>query len=128
MLRVKLNYLDAETKRRQDIANRYRSEITNKIIQLPQWKDDANHVFHLFVIQIENRNEFQQYLSNHGIQTVIHYPIPPHKQKAYKQWEGVSLPLTEKMHEQVLSLPIDPTMNDEDVLTIIEKINGYKYK
>lgn len=123
MLRVKLGYLDQETARRREIANYYRREITNPLIQLPKWNNDDNHAFHLFVIQTAQRDELQQYLAENGVQTVIHYPIPPHKQPAYKQWNELSLPLTEKIHQQVLSLPIDPTMEDQCLTKIINCIN-----
>lgn len=126
MLRVKLGYLDHETTRRREIANCYRSGITNPLIQLPEWNNDDNHVFHLFVIQTPKRDELQQYLTENGVQTVIHYPIPPHKQPAYAKWNQQSLPVTEKIHQQVLSLPIDPTMIDDDILRVIHVINMYK--
>lgn len=125
MLRVKLGYLDQETERRQEIANRYRNEITNSLIQLPQWKKDEHHVFHLFVIQTKSRDKLQHYLMENNIQTVIHYPIPPHKQPAYSKWNSLSLPLTEKIHQQVLSLPIDPTMTNSDISNVINAINEY---
>ena len=125
MLRVKLGYLDQETERRQEIANRYRNEITNSLIQLPQWKKDEHHVFHLFVIQTKSRDKLQHYLMENNIQTVIHYPIPPHKQPAYTQWNSLSLPLTEEIHQQVLSLPIDPTMTNSDISNVINAINEY---
>ena len=125
MLRVKLGYLDQETERRQEIANRYRNEITNSLIQLPQWKKDEHHVFHLFVIQTKSRDKLQHYLIENNIQTVIHYPIPPHKQPAYAQWNSLSLPLTEEIHQQVLSLPIDPTMTNSDISNVINAINEY---
>ncbi|KAE8177958.1 DegT/DnrJ/EryC1/StrS family aminotransferase [Photobacterium carnosum] len=125
MLRVKLGYLDQETARRREIANCYCCEITNPLIQLPEWNDDNNHVFHLFVIQTPKRDELQQYLSENGIQTVIHYPIPPHKQPAYAEWNQKSLPVTEKIHQQVLSLPIDPTMTAQQVDKVITVINQY---
>ena len=125
MLRVKLGYLDQETERRQEIANRYRNEIINSLIQLPQWKKDEHHVFHLFVIQTKSRDKLQHYLMENNIQTVIHYPIPPHKQPAYAQWNSLSLPLTEEIHQQVLSLPIDPTMTNSDISNVINAINEY---
>ncbi|WP_318435528.1 DegT/DnrJ/EryC1/StrS family aminotransferase [Photobacterium leiognathi] len=126
MLRVKLGYLDQETARRREIANYYRSKITNPRIQLPEWNNDDNHVFHLFVIQTSQRDELQQYLIENGVQTVIHYPIPPHKQPAYAEWNQQSLPMTEKIHQQVLSLPIDPTMDNKAVDRVIELVNGFK--
>ncbi|OCH12128.1 aminotransferase [Aliivibrio sp. 1S165] len=125
MLRVKLKYLNDETSRRQAIANRYRNEITNPLIQLPIWEEDAQHVFHLFVIQTDKREALQQYLIENGIQTVIHYPIPPHKQAAYDELNMIDLPLTEKIHQQVLSLPIAPTMDDVSVNMIVKVINEY---
>ena len=125
MLRVKLGYLAQETERRQEIANRYRNEIINSLIQLPQWKKDEHHVFHLFVIQTKSRDKLQHYLIENNIQTVIHYPIPPHKQPAYAQWNSLSLPLTEEIHQQVLSLPIDPTMTNSDISNVINAINEY---
>ena len=125
MLRVKLGYLDQETARRREIANCYRSEITNPLIQLPEWNNDDNHVFHLFVIQTPKRDELQRYLADNGVQTVIHYPIPPHKQPAYVEWNQQSLPVTEEIHQQVLSLPIDPTMTVQQVDKVIILINQY---
>ncbi|GAD28970.1 glutamine--scyllo-inositol transaminase [Photobacterium leiognathi lrivu.4.1] len=126
MLRVKLKFLGQETARRREIANCYRSEITNPLIQLPEWNNDENHVFHLFVIRTENRDELQKYLTDNSIQTVIHYPIPPHKQPAYARWNQKTFPITEKIHQQVLSLPIDPTMTDDCINTVIRIINGYE--
>lgn len=126
MLRVKLGYLDKETARRRVIANYYRNEIINPWIQLPQWINDDNHVFHLFVIQTSQRDELYKYLESHGVQTVIHYPIPPHKQKAYEQWNKKSLAITEKIHLQVLSLPICPTLNFDDINNIVNLLNKFK--
>ena len=125
MLRVKLDYLDQETARRREIANCYCSEITNPLIQLPEWNNDDNHVFHLFVIQTPKRDELQKYLADNGVQTVIHYPIPPHKQPAYAEWNQQVLPVTEKIHQQVLSLPIDPTMSLQQVTIITDLLNNY---
>lgn len=126
MLRVKLNYLNIETKQRQKIANRYRNEILNPLIQLPEWEKDDQHVFHLFVIQTEQRGRLQKHLIDNGIQSLIHYPIPPHKQEAYSAYKDLSLPLTEKIHEQILSLPIDPTMNKDSIEQVIKVINEYR--
>lgn len=126
MLRVKLRYLEADTQRRQTIAAQYCSSITNKAIQLPQIKDPLSHVWHLFVVQSSERDELQRYLSDSGIQTLIHYPIPPHKQQAYSKWNQLSLPVTERIHQQVLSLPMDPTMSDENVTKVIDVLNGFQ--
>lgn len=126
MLRVKLRYLEKETKRRREIANIYQNEITNPLIKLPEWQEDDSHVFHLFVIQTKYRNQLQKYLDDNGIQTVIHYPIPPHKQQAYAHWNHLALPLTERNHQQVLSLPISPVISDEDVKTIVGLLNCWQ--
>ena len=84
-----------------------------------------SHVWHIFVIRTQYRDKFQQYLNENGIQTVIHYPIPPHKQEAYLQWNHLSLPVTESIHKQVVSIPISPVMNQNEVLSVVEVINNY---
>ena len=125
MLRVKLPYLPAETARRRQIALRYCQEISNPAIQLPQRADPNHHVWHLFVVQCADRSGLQQHLTAAGIQTLIHYPIPPHQQQAYPQWNALSLPITERIHQQVLSLPIGPTMTDDEVSQVISAINSF---
>lgn len=125
MLRVKLPYLEAETIRRQQIAQAYRSGITNPLVTLPNVIDELAHVWHLFVVRCEKREALQAYLAEQGIQTLIHYPVAPHKQQAYSQWNSISLPLTEEIHQQVLSLPLDPTMSDESVAKVIAAVNGF---
>ncbi|MEZ7498898.1 DegT/DnrJ/EryC1/StrS family aminotransferase [Flavobacterium sp. Arc3] len=124
-LNVKLPHLDIENDQRRAIARRYLSEIKNDKIMLPKWDSSNNHVFHLFVIRTENREELQKYLYQNGIQTVIHYPVPPHKQKALLEWNNISLPITEKIHETVLSLPISPVLTAEEVTFIIAILNKY---
>lgn len=125
ILRVKLKYLPAETARRQQIAALYLSGIRNPEIQLPQNKCPLSHVWHLFVVQCANRSSLQAYLAEAGIQTLIHYPVPPHKQSAYPQWHNLSLPITEQLHRQVLSLPMAPNMNDAIAKKIIAVVNHY---
>ncbi|MGT4070158.1 UNVERIFIED_CONTAM: DegT/DnrJ/EryC1/StrS family aminotransferase [Aeromonas hydrophila] len=125
MLRVKLPYLEAETILRQKISHAYRSGITNPLVTLPHIVDELTHVWHLFVVRCEQREALQKYLAEQGIQTLIHYPIAPHKQQAYKQWNHISLPVTEKIHQQVLSLPLDPTMSEEAVARVIAAVNGF---
>ncbi|WBA13980.1 DegT/DnrJ/EryC1/StrS family aminotransferase [Salinivibrio proteolyticus] len=125
MLRVKLKHLDNETERRRKIARRYIKEVKNQKISLPVWENNESHVFHLFVIRHEQREKLQRYLQNNNIQTVIHYPTAPHKQKAYSELNEMKLSLTEKIHDEVLSLPISPTLSKENVTYIIEKINGF---
>ncbi|HGY1052281.1 TPA: DegT/DnrJ/EryC1/StrS family aminotransferase [Aeromonas salmonicida subsp. pectinolytica] len=125
MLRVKLRYLETETTRRQHIAQTYRAHISNPLITLPQVNEELAHVWHLFVVRCEQRQALQQHLAEKGIQTLIHYPIPPHKQQAYQQYADMPLPLTEQIHQQVLSIPLDPTMSDAAVKQVIAAINGF---
>lgn len=126
VLDVKLKYIDAENARRRQIAEKYIREITNPKIILPELPVNGDeHVWHLFVIRTSERKQLQNYLTEKTIQTLIHYPIPPHKQEAYKQWNGLSFPITEKIHAEVLSLPISPVMTDEEVQIIIDTINSY---
>ena len=124
-LNLKLPNLDTDNERRRSIAKRYLSEIKNKKIILPFWDFSSNHVFHLFVIRTENRKELQDYLLQNKIQTVIHYPIPPHKQKALSNWNNLSLPITEKVHQEVLSLPMSPVMTIDEVSYVVEILNKY---
>ncbi|MFT6328075.1 MAG: dTDP-4-amino-4,6-dideoxygalactose transaminase [Crocinitomicaceae bacterium] len=125
MLRVKLKHLPIETACRQKIAARYLSGINNPKIQLPLNKFPLSHVWHLFVVQCENRSMLQGYLHDAGIQTLIHYPVPPHKQPAYPNWHHLSLPITEQLHQQVLSIPIGSNMNDIAVEHIIKTTNQF---
>jgi dTDP-4-amino-4,6-dideoxygalactose transaminase len=124
-LNVKLPHLDTENEERRTVARRYLSEVKNDKIILPKWDLTHNHVFHLFVIRTENRTELQKYLHENGIQTVIHYPVPPHKQKALSEYNTLSFPITEKIHETVLSLPISPVLTREEVAFIIAILNLY---
>ena len=124
-LNVKLPHLDADNDKRRSIAKRYLLEIKNNKINLPYWDLSSNHVFHLFVIRTENRVALQEYLLQNNIETMIHYPIPPHQQKALAHWNSLSFPITEKIHNEVLSLPISPVMTKEEVDFIIEIINKY---
>ena len=125
-LRLKLKALDSDNKRRQEIARAYREQIQNEHIILPQTKNEEEAVWHLFVVRTKNRAKLQEYLAQNGIQTLIHYPIPPHKQQAYKQYNYLSLPITEQIHSEVLSLPISPVMSDEQVGAVIESVNAFK--
>jgi dTDP-4-amino-4,6-dideoxygalactose transaminase len=124
-LNLKLPNLDADNDKRRSIAKRYLSEIKNDKIMLPFWDLSNNHVFHLFVIRTQNREVLQEYLTQNDIQTVIHYPIPPHKQKAFPDWNTLSFPITEKIHNEVLSLPISPVLTETEVDFIIEILNKY---
>ena len=127
-LNVKLPNLDAENNVRKAIAKRYLSEIKNDKIILPTLSlrgTKQSNVFHLFVIRTKNREDLQQYLLDSEIQTVIHYPIPPHKQKAFPNWNHLSFPITEKIHKEVLSLPISPVLTDDQVSFVIDVLNKY---
>ena len=124
-LNVKLPFLDAENDKRRQIAKRYLSEIKNDNIVLPKVDLFDLHVFHLFVIRTKNRQELQDYLLENKIETVIHYPIAPHKQKAFENWNNLSFPISEKIHDEVLSLPISPIMTYEEVSFVIEILNRY---
>lgn len=121
----KLLRLTEDNKKRQEIAKRYLDEIKNTKIELPKVAILENHVFHLFVVRVSNRNYFQEYLQQKNIQTVIHYPIPPHKQSALKEFSHLELPVTEKIHAEIISIPISPVMEESDVSKVIEALNEY---
>lgn len=128
-LAVKINYLDSENERRREIAQFYLNKISHKEIKLPALNSNDNkksHVYHLFVIRCKRRNELQNYLMEKGVQTLIHYPLPPHKQKAYKAFSYLNLPITEKMAQEVLSLPMGSHLAKEDLQVIVEAINSFK--
>jgi dTDP-4-amino-4,6-dideoxygalactose transaminase len=125
LLMPKLKRLDSENDKRRKVASCYLNKIKNSKIVLPKYHASENHVWHVFVVLTEKRDEFQQYLTSNGIQTIIHYPIPPHKQEAYKEWNSMSLPISEKIHQQVISLPISPVMTEEQINRVIEVVNNY---
>ena len=124
-LNVKLPHLDAGNNQRRKIAKRYLSEIKNDKIILPFWDSSLNHVFHLFVIRTTNRQQLQDYLLANEIETMIHYPVAPHQQKALLDFNHLSFPVTEKIHNEVLSLPISPVMTEEEVSFVVETLNRY---
>ena len=125
LLRIKLQYLDSETQRRREVANAYLIGVENQSIVLPI-QLEQNNVWHLFVVRSQKREVLQALLAQQGIQTLIHYPIAPHKQKSYQAWSTQSYPITETIHEQVLSLPMSPVMSDTQVQNTIAVINNYK--
>ena len=125
-LSVKLKYIDDEKQIRRQIAERYNREIKNDKILLPNLPiNPKEHVWHLYVIRIKDRENLQNYLSNNGVQTLIHYPTPPHKQDAYSEWSESSYPISEDLHNDVLSLPIGPVMEDDEIRKIIKILNEY---
>lgn len=125
ILSVKLKYLDEDNKKRREIAKKYVKNINNPLIKLPSFAIDEKYVCHVFPVLVEKRDEFQKYLSDNDIQTVIHYPIPPHKQEAYKEWNHLSYPITEEIHNKILSLPISPTLTNEQLNYVIDVINKW---
>jgi len=126
VLNVKLKYLNTDTEKRRDAAKFYYNNIQNKIILLPKIENWKSHVFHLFPIFTKNRNELQNYLVQKNVQTLIHYPIPPHKQICYTEYNSISLPITERIHDEELSLPISPILTKEELNTIVELVNNWK--
>ena len=136
-LNIKLKYLDTENQRRRVIAQYYCENIKTPAIILPSLSPSVSqslspsvpqslsHVWHLFIIRHPQRDHLQQYLTENGIQTLIHYPIPPHKQLAYKTWNHLNLPVTESIHKEVLSLPISPVMEDFEIEKVVEILNRY---
>lgn len=125
ILDVKLPYLDEDNVRRRQIAKYYRENIKNPKIVLPKTYDENAHVWHIFAVRTNDRNALQKHLEDNGIQTNIHYPTAPHKQDCYKEYASLNLPVTEKIHKEVLSLPISPVMTDEEVKKVVEIINAF---
>lgn len=125
MLRVKLRYLDKEIEERRKVANYYLDNIKNNNIILPQLKKQNSHVWHLFVIKTTQREGLQQYLFDSGVQTLIHYPLAPHKQEAYTEWNNKSYPISEQIHNEILSLPISGVQSMKDTKKIVRIINEY---
>ncbi|WP_237467933.1 DegT/DnrJ/EryC1/StrS family aminotransferase [Vibrio stylophorae] len=125
MLSVKLKYLPREISRRQHIAYRYGCEINNNLIKLPLNNNVKEHVWHLYVIKTDYRDLLIKHLNYCGVSTLVHYPIPPHKQKAYEVFNDKNLPVTELLHETVLSLPISPVMTDKEIEHVIASVNSF---
>jgi len=126
VLNVKLKYLNDDTTIRKTVAKYYIDNIKNPLITLPIIEDWDAHVFHTFTVRCKERNKLQEYLSDNGIQTLIHYPIPPHKQKCYKELNKRTYPITELIHDEELSLPISPVIEEAEVKIIVEVLNRFK--
>lgn len=126
ILDIKLKYLDEDNRKRRKIAKYYLENIKHKDIILPFYEEEENHVWHLFVIRTKNRNDLQEYLMKNGVQTLIHYPIPPHKQECYKEYNHLNFPITEQIHVEVLSLPISPVMTQDEISETAKIINSWK--
>lgn len=125
VLGVKLKYLDSDNARRKEIAQYYLDNIKNPHIRVPN-DIMADCVWHIFPVLCSRRDKLQQYLKENGVETIIHYPIPPHKQQCYKQWHSLSLPITEHIHQCELSLPCHQAMTDEEASDIVEIVNQFK--
>jgi len=125
MLRVKLRYLDEESDKRRTIANYYLQNIKNENIVLPTVRYEDNHVWHLFVIRTKYREQLQKYLLDNSIQTLIHYPLAPHKQVAYGEWNNETYPISEQIHDEVISLPISGVQSLENTTRIVQVLNDY---
>lgn len=126
ILDVKLKHLDEDVALRKAVARRYVEGIRNPKIALPKISDWNQHAFHIFPVLCGRRDELQKYLAEKEIGTNIHYPVPPHKQECYKTWNGMSLPVTEKIHRCELSLPMSPCLTDEQVQWVIDCVNGWE--
>ncbi len=125
MLRVKLRYLDIEIEKRRAIADYNLENIKNENIILPKVRAKDNSVWHLFVIRTNKRDELQKYLLDNGVQTLIHYPLAPHKQEAYKEWSDENLPISERIHDEALSLPISGVQSLDDTMKIVKVVNEF---
>lgn len=130
VLDVKLKYLDEDNAKRQKLAAYYYEHISNPLITLPKKIADENNVYHQFPIFCERRDELQEYLKEHGVQTLIHYPIPPHHQECYAKecWNvpQLSLPISEKIHQQELSIPMNQVISEEEAMIVVNAINSFK--
>ena len=125
VLDIKLKYLDEDNKKRQQLADYYYTHISNPLIALPKRIADDNNVYHQFPIFCERRDELQTYLTEHDIQTLIHYPIPPHKQECYRQWNSRLYPITEKIHAQELSIPMNQSITEDEATEVVERLNSF---
>ena len=125
ILDVKLKHLDEDVELRRQVARYYIENIKHPDIVVPKIDNWERHVFHIFPVRSGRRNELQQYLAEKGVQTIIHYPIPPHKQECYKEWNEMSFPMTEKIHAEELSLPMSPVMTWDEMKEVVEVLNTW---
>lgn len=125
ILRVKLRHLDADNDRRRHIASIYYDSVSHPDIIMPPTYDMRENVFHIYPVLSDRRDELQKYLTDHGVQTLIHYPIPPHRQECYKEWASLNLPITEKLSARELSLPISPVLTEGEVSDVISLLNRF---
>lgn len=125
-LKVKLQHLDTDNERRRAIASEYIGRIDNPQVSLPVADCNGNHVYHIFAIRSLHREELKKHLLEQGIETLIHYPVPPHRQDALKEFSHLEFPITERIHSEELSLPCHPAMSDSDVQRVIEAVNSFR--
>jgi dTDP-4-amino-4,6-dideoxygalactose transaminase len=123
VLDVKLKHLDDDNAHRKQVAKYYIEHITNPKIIVPKVEDWGANVFHIFPIRCEHRDDLQKFLKDNGVETIIHYPIPPHKQECYREWNNLSYPITERIHNEEVSLPISQVVSKQEINSIIEYIN-----
>ena len=128
VLRIKLKYLDHDNARRQQLADFYYGHISNPLITLPERLPDAHNVYHQFPIFCKERNQLQTFLAQQGVQTLIHYPIPPHKQQCYYEAWGheLSLPVTERIHAEELSIPMSPVVSADEAQQVVDVLNKWQ--
>lgn len=128
VLRIKLKYLDHDNARRQQLADFYYGHISNPLITLPERLPDAHNVYHQFPIFCKERNQLQTFLAQQGVQTLIHYPIPPHKQQCYYEAWGheLSLPVTERIHAEELSIPMSPVVSADEAQQVVDVLNNWQ--
>ncbi len=126
VLDIKYKFLDEDNEKRRKIADFYSKNIKNPLITLPETYARESHVWHIYPVRTVNRNKLQQFLLDNGIQTLIHYPIPPHKQQCFKEWNNLSFPITEKIHEEILSIPISPVLSAAEMQKVVEVINEFE--
>lgn len=124
ILLAKLPHLDANNQRRREIAAQYIDKVENAMIRMP--RSDRDCVYHIFPVLCSRRDELKLFLSDHGVQTEVHYPIPPHRQKCYKEWSDLALSITEQIHAQELSIPCHQALTDDEVTQIISLLNAFK--
>ena len=125
VLSVKLKYLDEDNRKRSEGAAYYYQHLRHPLVHLPRWMEPENNVYHIFPILCPKRDALQQYLKENGVQTLIHYPIPPHKQACYKEWNQRVYPITEQIHAEELSLPLSQVMTQEDLETVASLVNSF---
>lgn len=125
ILNLKLKNLDADNEKRRHIAKQYLNEIQQQKIILPQWDRSPNHIFHIFAIRVQNRDAFQGFLYQRGIETLIHYPIAPHLQEGMKEFAHLKLPISEQIHREIISIPCHPMLEQDEINYIIKTINEY---